>query len=100
MNVQTVTVEELASTFKASVENIKLLKTNKNYKIDEIKAISLANPTLIGKLTTDGSMQLVANGEAVDDNLYFAHENLFVVINKKRGENSKLAIVFNIGKGK
>lgn len=98
-DVSSVTVEELASTFKASVENIELLKKKKIFKVDEIKSISFSNPTIIGKLTSEGVMQIVANADAVDENLAFGRENLFVVINKKRGENPKLALVFNIGKG-
>ncbi|XP_057293788.1 uncharacterized protein LOC130622346 isoform X2 [Hydractinia symbiolongicarpus] len=99
-DVSSVTIEELASTFKASVENIELLKKKKIFKVDEIKSISFSNPTVIGKLTSEGVMQIVANADAVDENLAFGRENLFVVINKKRGENPKLALVFNIGKGK
>ena len=95
-----VTIEELATTFKASVENIAMLKEVKKFKVDDIKTISLASPTIIGKMTTDGIMQIVANSDATDDNLAFAKENLFVVINKKRGENPKIALVFNIGKGR
>ena len=89
----------MVSTFKTNLENIEELRDTSIFKTDQIKFLTLLNPTIIGEVAVDGYMQLLANAEANDDNLSLNHVNIFIIIDKKRGENSKLAIVFNIAKG-
>ncbi|XP_065666687.1 uncharacterized protein LOC100210878 isoform X5 [Hydra vulgaris] len=93
----TMTIEELVSTFKTSLENIQELK---EIKKNELKLLTLLNPTIIGEVAADGHMQLLVNAEVNDNNLSLTQVSVIVIIDKKKGENTKLAIVFNINKGK